>query len=307
MGDAPCRSGCGRRGSRCATSARRAARPATPSATRGIRPARDNRRAARRARRSPPPRGTCRPAAGRRYPTAAGGSWWRRARRSAARAGRARSPAPRPFTCVRNASISARCGRRRRRRRSRPVGGGLDRDGRRPWRGVLGRRIRSPIRWPYPAARRNGQCGTATLAAPIPRGGRGPRAACSSAANHSARAAARRWPRASSGSLSASISAMTSARAVTCDEARTRAQRRLVELVEGGQAAREELAIDHPLGEPVDGSESRAGSPSSCSPSPTSRLLREPSIDSRLRTTIQSIRVPSISRRCRRASRTISA
>ncbi len=74
----------------------RAARPATPSARPGIRPGRGNRPAARRARRSPPPRGTCPPAAGRPYPTAAAGSWWRRGRRSAVRAGRLRSPAPGP-------------------------------------------------------------------------------------------------------------------------------------------------------------------------------------------------------------------
>ena len=54
--------------------------------TRGIRSGRGNRRAECRGRRSRPPRGTCRPAARRRCPRSAGGSWWRRARRSAGRA-----------------------------------------------------------------------------------------------------------------------------------------------------------------------------------------------------------------------------
>ena len=86
-----------------------------PSARRGIRPARGNRRAAHRARRSRPPRGTCRPAAGRRCPRSAAGSWWRRARRSAGRACRPRRGGPSVRPALRNASISAR-GRRRRRR-----------------------------------------------------------------------------------------------------------------------------------------------------------------------------------------------
>ena len=86
---------------------------------------------ARRARRSPPSRGTCRPAACTRCPTAAGGSWWRRAQRSAGRAGRRRPPGRAPSPVPRNASIS--------REATQPalpggsVDGGVCRGGHWPW------------------------------------------------------------------------------------------------------------------------------------------------------------------------------
>ena len=74
------------------------ARP-TPSARHGIRQCRENRQAGCQARRSRPPRGTCRPEWHAPCPTSAAGSWWRRARTSAARARRRRRPgqAPSPF------------------------------------------------------------------------------------------------------------------------------------------------------------------------------------------------------------------
>ena len=187
--------------------------PATPSATPGIRSSRGSRRAGHRGRRWPPSRGTCRPAAGRRYPRAAAGSWWRRARRSAARAGPARSRAQAPSPASRKASISARC----------DVGRGrLSAAGR--WRLIvtvvghgdfLGGEF-AALKVAITASRRNARCAAVSARCrPIPRAGRAASSGFSIAANHSARAAARRWPRASSGSLSASIRLMTSARAVT--------------------------------------------------------------------------------------------
>ena len=100
-GLAPCRSGCGRRGNRCASSDRRVSRCQRPSRKRGIRQTRENRGAEYRARRPSRPRGTCRPAARRRYPRSVAGSWWHQARRSAGRAclrrrrGRASAPSAR--------------------------------------------------------------------------------------------------------------------------------------------------------------------------------------------------------------------
>jgi hypothetical protein len=47
--------------------------------------------------------------------------------------------------------------------------------------------------------------------------------------------------------------------------------------VERGQPTRKELAADHALGKSVDGAKTELGLASSSTPSPTSRLLREPS------------------------------
>ena len=124
---------------------------------------------------------------------------------------------------------------------------------------------------------------------PLSPGCRGPRAAGRAEANHSARAAARRRPFSSIGSFRAASNACTSSRAVTCDRFGRVPSVDLVDVVERGQPAREEFAIDHPLGKAFGGRGSRAAIRAACKPSASSRLLREPSVDSRLRTTIQSV------------------
>ena len=74
-------------------------------------------------------------------------------------------------------------------------------------------------------------------------------------------------------------------------EARAGAKRNLVEVVESGQPAREEFAVDDTLKPSIERKPSR--NDSSLRPSATSCLLRDPSIDNRLRTTIQSVVAPS--------------
>ena len=75
---------------------------------------------------------------------------------------------------------------------------------------------------------------------------------------HSARAAARRLPFSDSGRCSALSRLTTSSRAVRCDRLGRDAERLLVEIVERGQAAREEFAIDHALGKTLDAAEAHA-------------------------------------------------
>ena len=93
-----------------------------------------------------------------------------------------------------------------------------------------------------------------------------------------------------SGSRSASISGIDLLPRRHVGHARARAERGLVERVERRQPARKELAKDRRARQGHRRRGSRAGSPSTCRPSATRRLLRDPSVDSRLRTTIQSIR-----------------
>src|ERR1700751_1334409 len=71
--------------------------------------------------------------------------------------------------------------------------------------------------------------------------------------NHSARLAARRRPRSSSGSLSWGNKACDLLAGGDMAERRAGAKRRLVDVVECGQPAWKELAKDHALGKTVDG------------------------------------------------------
>ena len=73
-------------------------------------------------------------------------------------------------------------------------------------------------------------------------------------------------------------------------------KRFLVNVVEGAEAARKELTINHPLGKSVY-NRNPSCCASSLTPSPTNRLFRDPSIDKRFRTTTQSIILPSTMRR----------
>ena len=118
-------------------------------------------------------------------------------------------------------------------------------------RGALCGRDASPaIKWPPSGNRRNGP-------RRLPSSDRPSRPWVSSglpaAAAHSARAAARRLPRSSIGSFSASIRPLTSSRAVTCDRLGRWPERVLVDVVERRQPARKIFAIDHAFGKTVDG------------------------------------------------------
>src|SRR6476660_1206651 len=75
--------------------------------------------------------------------------------------------------------------------------------------------------------------------------------------NHSARLAARRRPRSSSGSFNWRSRLVTSSRAVTWPMLGRVPSVRLVNVVERSEAAREEFAVDHPLGKPVDRTEAQ--------------------------------------------------
>ena len=225
---APCRSGCGRRGSRSSpsASASRSRRDTQREARHSRKPAvidqlhvepADRRRLAEHVGLQPAGRVPQR--------LAAHGGVERE--RSAGRAGRTapsgRAPSPASGT------HRSRCDGT-----SQPVSPGVrwtagsDRGGHRPWAESV--RTFAPIKWPR---RRQG-----AIAGPRPDRGCAysvdARMSCSSsgwsrAANHSARAAARRWPRSSSGSLSDSSSASTSCARGHVRQARPRAERRLVE------------------------------------------------------------------------------
>src|ERR1035437_380289 len=75
-------------------------------------------------------------------------------------------------------------------------------------------------------------------------------------ANHSALLAARRRPRSSRGSFSCRSRLVTSSRAVACP-IWGGAEGRLVKIVQRGEPARKELAINHALDKPVDRPESK--------------------------------------------------
>ena len=96
---------------------------------------------------------------------------------------------------------------------------------------------------------------------------------------HSARAAARRLPFSDSGRCSELSSPTTSSRAVTCDMLGRVPSVCSSRSSSAVKPAREEFAIDHALGKAVDAAEAHAASTSSAMPSPTRRLLREPSVD----------------------------
>ena len=106
--------------------------------------------------------------------------------------------------------------------------------------------------------------------------------------------------------LQGAIRLSTSCRGGHVRQARPGAERRLVEVVERGEAARKELAVDHALGEAVDRSGSRAATPARAGPRRPAACCASPASTGGCAPR-SSRWVPSITRRWRRASRTISA
>ena len=299
---APCRSGCGRRGNRCAPSARRARAVRDPA--RGaafVEPAEIDELHVEPADRAPP-RGTSRPAAGRRCPRSAAGSWWRRARRSAGRAGRPATGGASVRARCRNASISARgdaaAGSLRAPvwTRGRLVAFCLPsraRAGVDPARRAIRWHLGAPAQWPLCGRLVGDQVvGLERLVL----GGEpfGARRGAAPAASRRSAASARR-------------SARDLLPRGHMRQVRPRAERGLVEIVERGQAAREELAEDHALGKAFGRAEAeaqrRAGRgtrrPASCCASRASKGGCAPRSSRSVRR--------STMRRWRRASRTILA
>ena len=240
------------------------------------------------------PRGTSRPAACRRYPRSAAGSWWRRARRSAGRAGRPRSAAQ-------------ACGRAERTRRSRRAGdvaAGSLRVSRGRGGGLVAfvaiglvagiiSRLR-PIRW-HPGVRRNGavRAGSSHQVVGFER----------LVLRGDPFGARRRTPPPllvdRQFQLLDQLAHLLPGGQMR--QVRPRAERRLVEVVERGQAAAGRTRGTPRARKTLRSARKPRRSPSRSRHSPTIFLLREPSSARRLRTTIQSVSPPSTMRRWRRA------